>query len=379
MKMFRKTFAEVDLDVLARNYLAIARAFPADTFICPMVKANAYGHGDIPVAKKLESLGAKHIGVCLLEEGLRLRSAGIKNEILVFGCFHADGAQELLQAKLTPVVSDWEQLKTLAQFSEFEINLHVKFDTGMHRLGFQIEEAVQIYDFVVQNKHLKISGVLTHLSQAEDVADENGCTAMQIRKFNQIKQIFSSFNPYFHILNSASLAYKIQLNQKVSPLGLQNPVMIQNWGLRPGLILYEASMSLRSHIQLIRRVKKNETVSYGGTWRAQKDSLVAVIPTGYADGYLRKLSNKSHVLVGPYRAPVIGHVCMDYLMVDVSELNEKIKLEADLEIVLFGRSNTPDVQNEISVDELARHAETIPWEILTAVSARVPRIYKGAI
>ncbi|MGZ3744628.1 MAG: alanine racemase, partial [Pseudobdellovibrionaceae bacterium] len=181
--MYRRTLAEVNLDHIAHNFAVLKKAFPQAPFICPMVKANAYGHGDRAVALCLEKAGARHLGVCLIEEGLWLRRGGVKADILVFCGFDLEGAEQMLQHKLTPVVANLDQFKileSLARLRKESIQIHLKFDTGMNRLGFSPAQAQSLFEACWQNPLIRVQGLLTHLYNGEDAQDAAGDSAAQL-------------------------------------------------------------------------------------------------------------------------------------------------------------------------------------------------------
>jgi len=383
--MFRRTFAEVNLENLAHNYHYLRQSMGEDLFCCPMVKANAYGHGDLAVAKLLESEGASHLGVCLIEEGLWLRSHGVTADILVFRGFDRMGAEKIVQFGLTPVVSSWEHLEYLESEIEETCKVHLKFDTGMNRLGFPMADVEKLHAYFKTSKKMRLKAVLTHFLNGEDAHTMDGHSAQQLKKFDQIFQYFKDLNVYAHALNSGGILSSIYLKSqgKTSPL-----LNKERWGLRPGLALYghhamsvgeynlKPVMTLKSVINNIRHIKKGETVSYGATWTAERDSVIAVVPIGYADGYHRVLSNRAHCLVMGERAPVVGRICMDYLMLDITALSQKHSLDElkKQDVILFGHDEEGRV---LSPSELAHHAHTIAWEVLTSVGERVPRVFKG--
>ncbi len=382
MKLYRKTYAEIDLDALESNWNFLKKNSHGN-FLCPMVKANAYGHGDVMIAKALERWGAQHLGVCLIEEGMLLRRFGVKTEVLVFRGFDREGSEVMIENNLTPVVSTWEQLSILEKTAQKEQKFHLKFDTGMNRLGFDVGEAVALAENIKNQKKLKLAGVLTHLVSGENSVD-TAMTDEQLQKFEKVKDIFHIFSVPFHALNSGGILTQISLKKNNS----KNSWVHKNWGMRPGLMLYgynpgvsadfpdlKIVMTLKSQIAVVRKLKPNEGVSYNHHWHAKKNSLVAVVPIGYADGYHRSLSNKGLALLDGKKVPVVGSVCMDYLMLDVTEVVNNVNIDrSDMDVVLFGT----DKNNQIlSATELARAGDTIAWEILTSVSERVPRIYKG--
>lgn len=384
--MYRRTYAEINLNYLAHNIRAIQHAFPGASFLCPMVKANAYGHGDVRVALFLERLGIQHMGVCLIEEGILLRKSGVQAEILVFRGFDEVGAQKMAEYKMTPVVSTWEHLDYLEAL-DGPVGIHLKFDTGMNRLGFRPEEAQKVYDRLWQNKKIRVKALLTHLFNGEDATETQGKSAEQLRLLDRLTRLFKPFNVFVHALNSAGTLSAMALQKTGAPA--DHPLKLQNWGLRPGLMIYgynpladkslvdlKPVMTLKAQVNTFRRLKAGETVSYGGTWKASRDSVIAVIPIGYADGYHRILSNNAKVLFAGKRVPLVGNVCMDYLMLDVTDVvqGEDLQEFHDQEAVLFGL----DTHGEfLSPEELASQAQTITWEMLTSVGERVPRIYIG--
>ncbi|WP_374075004.1 alanine racemase [Bdellovibrio bacteriovorus] len=386
MEMYRRTFAEINLDHLAHNIRVLQKAFP-QTFLCPMVKANAYGHGDVQLARFLETLGIEHLGVCLIEEGLLLRNFGVKAEILVFRGFDREGAEKILQYNMTPVVSTWEQIEHLEEAASSPVGIHLKFDTGMNRLGFRPEEAQKLFDRLWQNKKIRLKALVTHLFNGEDAVSDKGHSAEQLRKLDRVSQIFKPFNIFCHSLNSAGILSLLALQRDGVPAG--HPLVLQQWGIRPGLMIYgynpladknicelKPVMSLKSQVGTYRHLKAGETVSYSGTWTAKQDSVIAVVPIGYADGYHRILSNQSTVVFAGQRVPVVGNICMDYLMLDVTAIvqGKDLKDFKDQEVTLFGYGSDG---NFLSPEELAQHAKSITWEMLTSVGERVPRIYTG--
>lgn len=387
MEMYRRTFAEINLDHLAHNIRVLQTSFPDAPFLCPMIKANAYGHGDVQLARFLEALGIKHLGVCLIEEGLLLRNFGVKAEILVFRGFDKEGAEKIIQYRMTPVVTTWEQIDYLEEVATSPVGIHLKFDTGMNRLGFRPEEAQKLYERLWQNKKIRVKALATHLYNGEDAASEKGDSAEQLRRLHQASIIFKPFEVFSHALNSAGILSLLQIHKTAKK---DHPLFLQNWGLRPGLMIYgynplmdptvcdlKPVMSLKSVVNTFRHLKAGEVVSYGGTWKAAKDSIIAVVPIGYADGYHRILSNQAYALFNGARVPVVGNICMDYLMLDVTEAvkGQDIAQYKDQEVVLFGQDS---FGNFLSPEELAGKAKSITWEMLTSVGERVPRVYTGA-
>lgn len=385
MKMYRRTFAEIDLRALSHNWEVLNRG--GRSFICPMVKANAYGHGDVQVTRHLETLGAKRVGVCLIEEGLLLREFGVRCQILVFRGFDREGARAMIANDLTPVVSSWEHIEALETSAKRPLEIHLKFDTGMNRLGFRVDEAEKAFDRLNKHPLLRVKALVTHLFQGEDADRQDGHSARQLKALSGVVSIFQTLNPEVHALNSSGLLHRLRLES--GPADAGHPLFLQDWGFRPGLASYGVNplaenreglrpvMSLKSSVATFRTLAPGETVSYNGTWKAKRDSVIAVVPIGYADGYHRILSNKAEALFAGHRVPVVGNICMDYLMLDVTEAVQMAqpKPGEEHEVVFFGRDS--DGKAVLPIEEVATKAGTITWEVLTSVGERVPRVYLG--
>ncbi|MFZ3230522.1 MAG: alanine racemase [Pseudobdellovibrio sp.] len=386
MEIFRRTFAEISVDNLLHNWHEIKKVAGDNRFICPMVKANAYGHGDVQVALSLENAGADTLGVCLIEEGLLLRAGGLKSQILVFRGFDRHGAQKILENQMTPVVSTWEQLQSLEAVADDVVKIHLKFNTGMNRLGFNSDQAEKLFTFFKNSKKIKLKAILTHFAQGEDAILENGFSSAQAETFSQVVNFFKPLNVYSHLLNSGGISSLAYLkNKNIS----KHFLFSENWGFRPGLALYgyqahpqftemnlRPVMTLKSVVNNIRVVKKNETVSYGCSWKAARDSKIAIVPIGYADGFHRMISNIGHALFADKVVPIVGRICMDFLMLDVTDVvaNDDVSKWNEEEVILFGYSERSML---LPADHAAEASKTIVWETLTSVGERVPRHFKG--
>ncbi len=394
LQFFRPTSAHVNLENLAHNVRVLRQAIGEGVFFCPMVKANAYGHGDVEVALRLQREGVKTMGVGLIEEGLLLRQMGVTVELLVFGIFDLQGAAEIVRQKMTPVISTWKQLEFLERVfisEKDQLGIHIKFDTGMHRLGFDWLEARKLFQYLQTKKNIfKVKGILTHLHSGEDAAKPEGKSHEQLRRFLEVENVFAPMKPISHTLNSSGLLNFISM-RKSGVGGL--PGISLNQGTRPGLSIYGYSplgqavngidlkpvMSLRSRIARYQELTIGESVSYGHTWKALKNSVVGVVPIGYADGFHRILSNNAVVLFGGQRVPVIGTICMDYLIIDVTDVfssqNQNFQSwseKTDAEVTLFGYDR---LGNLLPASEVAQKTQSITWEILTSVGERVPRVF----
>lgn len=360
---FRPTVARINLAALLSNVRLAQKLAGPKTSLLAIIKADAYGHGAVEVAKTLASSSVKALGVATPEEGLELRQAGIELPILILGGGFGASGEELRHAQLTPVIYHRSQLATLAKGLSAELTCHLKIDTGMTRLGVLPEELSTLLKDLQNYPYLKISGVMTHLAQADETFE--AATAQQLNRFANIEQDLQPLGDLetLHLANSAAI-----LGQRV-PEG--------HWA-RPGIMLYGANphprfktgqklksvMNFETEIISLKNIPAGTAVSYGGDWVAKRPSRIAVLPVGYADGYLRALSNRGEVLIQGKRAPIAGRVCMDLTMVDVTDLSE-VKLGE--KVCLWGE--------DLPVSEVAEWAGTISYELLCGVSKRVPRTY----
>jgi alanine racemase len=358
----------VDLDAVRHNVRTLK---PPDAELMAVVKANGYGHGDVPVARAALEGGATWLGVALVEEGLTLRDAGIDAPILVLTEFPRGSEKEALAAGLTPTLYTVDGLASLGEAAATlgrGCPVHVKLDTGMHRVGLAPELAPRLCLRVVE-AGLDLEGVWTHFAVAEEPDDPS--TPEQLGRFREALEALAAagIRPrYRHAANSAAV-----LGFPESHLDLVR-VGIALYGIVPGPALeggadLRPAMSLRSQVTLVKRVAAGEGVSYGLRYRFERESTVATVPVGYADGYHRAASGRGEVLIGGRRYPVAGTVTMDQITVDCGD----DPVQAGDEVVLFGRQG----DDEIRAEELAGWAGTIGYEVVCAVSDRVPREYRG--
>lgn len=371
-QLLRPTFVDINLDHLKKNLAFFSQSELSRHFLCPMVKANAYGHGDVQIVKSLESLGCKTFGVGLVEEGVHLREAGrALSEILVFGFIGKSAVSEMLNKKLTPVVSDWEQLETLADLAKDKVRLHIKLNTGMHRLGFEPSEMKKIMDFLQNHRQLQLVGACTHLMTAENLGENEESSYEQLYAFRKALEKIDTQGLLLHAYNTEG-ALRVMKNadlQREFPYGFRLGLGL--YGLAntdsPGSQNLLPVMSLKSKVVSVQNVKKGQSVSYGGTWTAPKDAVVGVVPVGYADGIPTQLSNRGSVLIENQKYPIVGRVCMDYTLIDVTGI--KTPLHKSVEFF----------SENISVHDVAKTASTISYDILTRISERVPRVFRDGM
>lgn len=383
----RPTRAEVNLANLRHNLRVIEKALLPNAQtqktaeVWGVLKADAYGHGAPAVARTLERAGISGLCVALLEEGVELRAAGIRIPILVMGGYYGrqlDGLLEMIANDLIPVVYDPGQVEQMARLARLEnrppMRVHWKVDTGMGRLGTSPRELSSMLQAFLQFREVKLEALMTHFACA-DAADLSA-TFEQMRLFGELEHRVQALGlkpTIRHAANSAALlrAPHTQLERVrpgvalfgVSPTAVELPLASE---LRP-------VMRVRSEIVALRTLEAGARIGYGHTFETSRTSVIATVPMGYADGLSRKLSNRGHALVRGRRAPIVGTVSMDLTMIDVSEIpGAKLGDEA----VFLGPQEGVLGKDVISVNEVAEHAETIAWEVLTSISRRVPRFYR---
>ncbi len=372
--MIRPTNVEVDLDRLAKNYCAIADSV-APAKVMAILKANAYGHGLVPVARHLESLGADYFGVALLEEGVQLRESGIKTPVLVLGGIIDHQMPLFLKNDLTMTASSIDKLRQIneaAQEMNVKAKIHLKIDTGMGRIGVHYYSADSLLEESLRCPHVEVEGVFSHFANSD--ALDLDSAQMQLRRFEQVLSFYDDRNlpypPLRHMANSGAI---LQLPDSYLDM------------VRPGIMLYgvypseevkrtitiQPILSWKSRVVFFKVVKPNHPVSYGSTWQSDRMTRVVTVPVGYGDGYFRAMSERAEVVIRGKRYPVIGRICMDQIMVNIGW---ETAYNND-EVILLGHDSMTGAS--ITCEELANWANTIPYEVLTNINTRVPRVYIG--
>lgn len=373
----KRTWREISLSNLEHNYRTLRAMLPAGCRFLGIVKANAYGNGAVRVARKLEELGCEYLAVACVDEAADLRGAGVTTPILILGSTPADYAGELLRLNLTQTVFDLDSAQALSEAAVRagkKLKIHVKLDTGMSRLGFLCDEehmdaSVEAVARLCALPGLEHEGAFTHFSDS-DGSEEY--TMLQFTRFlealKRLEEQGVAF-PIRHCANSGAV-----LNYPSTHLDM----------VRPGLSLYGhypdpscegldgpgllPVMELKSRVSAVRSLPAGTVVSYGRTFTLQRDSRLAVLPLGYADGLHRVCSNQMEVLIHGRRVPIVGRICMDMCMADVTDIPG---VQADDIATVYGRDGGED----LPIEEAARAAGTIQYELLCAISERVPRVY----
>jgi len=371
---FDRAWAEINLDNIAHNVREVRRLAGKRTEIIAVVKADAYGHGTLETVQTLLENGATRLAVSMLDEAIQLRKIGVDVPILVLNHTDFRRVGEVLAYNITQTVYSHEMAKALSEEAVRQgtkAKVHIKIDTGMTRVGFKPGyRAVKDVVAIMKLDGIIVEGIYTHFAEAD--AKDRTYTKYQFELFESIIEELNRIGaliPIRHVSNSGAI--------------LQYPEMTLE-AIRPGIILYgiypskevdrsvidlKPAMTLKANIVLVKDVEPGVSISYGRTFTTRRPSRIATIPIGYADGYSRLLSNKSRVLVNGQYAPVVGNICMDQCMVDITDVSGEVKVGD--EVVLIGRQG----ERGITVEEIADLIGTIPYEVVSVIGKRIPRVY----
>jgi alanine racemase len=364
------TIAYISHQNLSHN-IELIRRVVGSRKIMAVVKAFAYGHGDIEISRTALESGCEYLGVALIEEGIKLRKAGITEPILLFGAHLPEFLSTALENNLEITITSDEQVDYLDRLyskKRKKIPVHIKIDTGMNRVGFPFNLFEDCFKKIMKNTLFDIKGVYSHLSTADET--DQSYIDLQIKRFQDVKKYIQAKcddEIIFHLANSAAI--------------MKLPHTYYDM-VRPGIMLYgqppspdfplewdlKEVMSLHSRLVLIKFLRKNEPISYGRRFYTRKDTYIGVIPIGYADGFNRKLTNKAEIIIRGKKYPVVGTICMDMVMVD---LGNHFQCKTGDDVIIYGQMDNQC----ISIREISKKLKTIPYEITCGVSARVPRIH----
>lgn len=374
MKTYSRVYARIDLDAIVSNVERMKRRMNDDTKIMAVIKADGYGHGSVQVAEMLEHYDyIWGFAVATLDEAIVLRAEDIKKPILVLGCVFPDQYMEMLQNDIRMNIYTEEMAESISQMAA-QIGktayMHIKLDTGMGRLGFDVDEnAVNSIERISNMKHVCMEGIFTHFAKADE-ADKT-FTNQQLEKFQRMVEELAQRDVHFmyeHCSNSAAIINAPEADMDLVRAGISvyglypsEEVSKENLQLKP-------AMTLKSHVAFVKEVDAGTPISYGGTFVSEKKMRIATIPVGYADGYPRNLSNNGFVLVRGKKAPIVGRICMDQFMVDVT----------DIEGVNFGDKVTligTDGNECITVEMLSELSGRFNYEFICDLGKRIPRVY----
>jgi alanine racemase len=364
---YRDTWAEVDLGCISENITSIKSLLPEEVEIIAVVKANAYGHGDIKVSEAALKAGATYLAVAFLDEAIALRKKGIKAPILVLGASRAEDAAVAANQHITLTVFQMEWLKEAKGYlrENERLTVHVKLDTGMGRIGIRSkEELKEIEQFFHHEEQFNFEGIFTHFSTADEL--DESYFQKQFDLFQDMLSILSKKPKYVHCSNSAATLRFPRAYFNAVRLGIAMYGLTPSPEMEPEIpVPLREAFSLRSRLIHVKKLPKGEKVSYGATYETSGDEWIGTIPIGYADGWIRKLQGQE-VLIDGKRVPIVGRICMDQCMVRLPS-----EFPVGAMVTLIGR----DGDQFISINEIAKKLETINYEIPCIIANRVPRLY----
>ena len=363
---FKRCWIEVDLEQIKNNIEIYKKNIPTKSKIIAVVKADAYGHGAVRVAKKLQEVGIGFFAVSNLLEAIELRKAGIKGEIIILGYTPTSHYKDLIKYDLIQTLISQEYAEQLWDMAKQPLKVHFAIDTGMKRIGINADMPRECEQIIREySKKFNLLGIFTHLCVADiDSYEDKKFTRLQIEKFERIADSVSDLKlPHIHCLNSAGGIFANTKYNKFIRLG------IMMYGLKADYsnslpLGVEPVLTWKSVISMIKTIQKGESVGYGRSFTAKKEMKIATIPTGYADGYNRKLSNKGYVLIHGQKAKIVGRICMDQFMVDITNI---LDTKLGDEVILLGNSGNLS----ITADDMAHLIGTIGYEIVCNIAERV--------
>lgn len=373
MKKFERVKAVVSLDAIAHNFAEMKKNIAEGTKIVAVIKADGYGHGAEAIARLIEDYDyIWGFAVATPEEALQLRTFGVKKPILILGIVFEEYFTEMIAKEIRLTVCTYEMAQKLseeAQRQGRDVHIHIGLDTGMSRIGFaDRQESVEEIKKISQLPNLKIEGMFTHFARADET--DRSPAIDQLNRYLNFAKLLEDAGiqiPMKHCSNSAGIIRVPEANLNAVRAGITIYGIYPSNEVERDIVKLIPAMELKSHISYIKTVEPGAAFSYGGTFTAKKEMKVATIPVGYADGYPRSLSNKGWVLIHGKKAPILGRVCMDQFMVDVTD----IPAELLDEVTLLGK----DGEEEITVDELGALSGRFPYEFVCDIGKRVPRVY----
>ena len=374
MKEYNRVYAKIDLDAAAYNMEQMKNRIGGGARLIAVVKTDAYGHGAVPLAEVFEKLDyVWGYAVATLDEGIVLRKHGIKKPILVLGCVFPDQYDDMVRNEIRAAVYMEEMAGKIAEAAERagkKAYIHIKVDTGMGRIGFPVtEESADIIERISRMENIEVEGMFTHFAKADE--RDKTYTYEQHRKFMWMKEQMEKRNveiPYYDCDNSAGIIDFPDMKHDLARAGISTYGMYPSEEVNRDAVDLKPVLSLVSHVIFVKTVEPGTSISYGGTFVAPKQMKVATIPVGYGDGYPRSLSNKGCVLIHGKRARILGRVCMDQFMVDVTDIPEVQFMD---QAVLIGE----DQDDRITVEELAELSGRYNYEFVCCLGKRIPRVY----
>lgn len=375
LESYQRVWAEVDLDAIWENMVHMKENIAENTKILAVIKTDGYGHGGVPIAKMLEQLDFMFgYAAATYEEAHVLREAGVKKPILILGYTFPYCYEELIREEIRPAVyrrDTVEELAAAAAKVGKKAKVHIKVDTGMGRIGITPdEEGLEFVRFLIEHPELEVEGIFTHFAKSDETDKTSANHQLELFQ-NFIDKIQTELGitiPVKHCSNSAAILEMPQANMDMVRAGITTYGLYPSEEVSKDIVPLRAAMSLYSHIVYCKMIHAGQSVSYGGLFTAQKDTRVATIPVGYGDGYPRSLSGKGYVLIHGKKAPILGRVCMDQFMVDISEIPEA--MDGD-KVTLLGMDGT----ERITAEELGELSGRFNYEFVCDLGKRIPRVY----
>lgn len=372
MKEYNRVYAEINLDAICHNVRAMKNNIKKDTMLCGVIKADGYGHGAVPIARAIETMVWGY-SVATIDEAINLREHQLEKPILVLGYTPVCRMEDAVRYNIRSTIFQYEKAVNLSKQAVLQgktARLHIKIDTGMSRIGVPADyEAIKLIKEIKNLPGVEIEGIFTHMATA-DSADKSAAKE-QIRKFKWLIGVLEKEGiniPIKHCSNSAGIIDLEEANIDMVRAGISLYGLYPSEDVDKSRVALQPALELKSHVIYIKTVPEGTAVGYGGTFITDRPTKIATIPVGYGDGYPRPLSNKGYVIIRDKKVPIIGRVCMDQFMVDVTGIDN---VEEDDEVILVGRSE----HEVISVEELAALAGTFNYEFVCDLGKRIPRVY----
>ncbi len=371
--LYRQNKITIDLDAIKHNYLLMKQHVGKQVRVMAVVKANAYGHGILEVARTIQAAGGNDLAVAIPEEGILLREAGITTNILVLGAAMPIAADAAVMHGLTMTLFEPHMVTVLEQAAQRHgkpAYAHIKVDTGMNRIGLRTQaDAERLRAALAEAPHVRITGIYTHFADADHLSSDGDMEAysrMQLEKFRILRRCFDRTIPA-HAANSAMSLVAREADFDC----IREGISLYGYPPVPTPLAFRRALSWESEVVHVKDITAGESVGYGCTFTAEQNMRIATVSVGYGDGYHRVMSNRGQMLVRGKRADILGRICMDQTMIDVTNI---AGVEAGTKAVLIGKEEG----QSIGADELARWADTISYEILLSITTRVPRVYLPA-
>lgn len=374
MKTYSRAYARIDLDAVAYNMEQMKQSLEPQTKMMAVIKADGYGHGAVPIAEMLETKDYLWgFAVATLDEAVVLRTEGIKKPILVLGCVFPDQYLEMLKHDIRMNIYTEEMAEAISRMAAGEglcAHMHIKLDTGMGRLGFDMSDSsVEAITRISQLPSVEMEGIFTHFAKADET--DKTFTEKQLRDFSEMTERLAENGvrfAYEHCANSAAIIDIKEANFDLVRAGISTYGLYPSEEVNKENVKLKPAMALKSHVAFVKEIHEGTPISYGGTFVSEKKMRIATIPVGYADGYPRSLSNKGWVLIRGKKAPIVGRICMDQFMVDVTDIDG---VSFGDTVTLIGR----DGNETITVEELGELSGRFNYEFVCDLGKRIPRVY----